>query len=97
MSELNQSEGYTPNIEIDSIEQLADDYWNNKYAEWRATGAYYYSSTKPLERRQFQNWVKRVGKQAKEKDDKSLMMLAYNIIKDYEVYPDPVVNTADHF
>jgi len=97
MSELNQSEDYTPNIQIDSVQQLAEDYWNNRYNNWRKSGAHFSQSENIIERRQFQNWVKSVGKKAKEKDDKPLMMLAYKVIKDYEIYPDPLVNTADHF
>jgi len=82
---------------IQSLEQLESDYWNNRYEEWHNSGAYFSSSTKPMERRKYQAWVKRVGKEAKEKNDKPLMMLAYKVISKYEIYPDPLVNTADHF
>jgi len=98
----NQKEVYTlrqPTREhpVDSLEAMKEDWWQNRYREWSDSGAYFSSSTKPLERRKFQAWVKRVGKEAKDKDNKSLMMLAYNVIKDYEIYPDPVVDTINEF
>jgi hypothetical protein len=84
---------YTNNTQT----SLEEDWWQDRYINWAKSDYWFNNSEKPLERRIFQAWVKRVGKEAKENNNKNLMMSAYKVLRDYEIYPDPIVNVENEF
>lgn len=88
----NHLEDYTQ-----SVEEMKEEWWQNRYREWYDSGAYFSQSIKPLERRKYQAWIKRIGAEAKKKGNKALVMLAYAVIKDYEIYPDPNVDVVEYW
>jgi len=85
-----------------NLEEWEEEYWQKRYSEWSKDtwGIQFYNSDKPTERVIFVKWVKKMGKCFKERGDVKAMTLAYNILKNYELYPvnkDKLIPTLQAF